>query len=103
MRPSMARLPALPTYAHFVHELLQAGFQFEQDDLTWRHQNGAVITVEGVEDLIAYYAGLSDVFLKILKSGRDIAMQVIPDKDGMGATVRVEARGLLDRIAEETA
>jgi len=98
----LRNLPSRPTYDWFTHELLRAGFRLEIDDLSWRHDNGAMASVEAIADIVALYPGLAAVFLKILKSGRTFHISLTEDDNGLGATVRVEAQGLLDQIAEET-
>jgi len=79
-----------------------AGFTLDMTDLSWRHENGAAASVEAIEDIILLYPGLSGVFLKILKAGKWFTVRLDEDADGLGATLRIEAQGLLDRIEEET-
>lgn len=98
----MSRLPSRPTYERFVHALLRAGFSLDESDLSWRHENGAIASVEAVEDIVELYPGLTGVFLKILKAGRPFNVTLTEDPDGMGVTLRVEAQMVLDRLVEET-
>jgi hypothetical protein len=97
----LRKLPARPTYDRFTHELLLAGFRLEMDDLSWRHRNGGMASVEAIEDIVALYSGLAGVFLKILKSGRSFDVRLDEDGDGLGATLRVESQPLLDQIVGE--
>lgn len=98
----MARLPSRPTYERFIHALLRAGFTLDESDLSWRHDNGAAASVEAIEDIVELYPGLTAIFLKILKAGRRFDVTLTEDPDGLGATLRVESRQLLDVIEQET-
>jgi hypothetical protein len=91
----------------FADELVELGYEFHKDDFSWRHPNGAFMSMEAVRDIEIYWGRVMVArvldFLELHghKRGFSVSCQETGGRGMLGYTLQLSVypQSLLEAIA----